>query len=115
MVQSPQYWRGDDWSGGLDGAHSVWLLEGECPMRPCDVVVLGVFLKHQTQVMLAQRDDVVDALPPQRPDQSLSDAVRLWRADRRQDGLDADTACTRDVAAGRSPGSGASDDQPEKK
>ena len=39
---------------------------------------------------LIQRDDVIDALPPERPDQSFDDAVRLRRVNWRQHRLDAD-------------------------
>jgi hypothetical protein len=51
-------------------------------------------------VRLVDDDQVVDALPAQGPDQPFGDGVRARRPDRREQGLDAETARPRhDVAA----------------
>jgi len=50
--------------------------ELERAVRSRRVVVLDVLEQHAPKVALVQRDDVVGALPTQRPDQALSDRVR---------------------------------------
>ena len=64
-------------------------------MGPHHVVVLHVFDEDTTQMPLIDQNEVVEALAPQRPDHPLRDGVRVGRADRRQDGRDADAGGAR--------------------
>ena len=47
-------------------------------------------------MLLVEHDHVVQALSTERPDDTLGDCIRIRRADRSQDGVDADTQCLRD-------------------
>jgi len=53
----------------------------QCPVRPDLVVIAGVSLQDPAQMRLAQDDDMVDALAPDRSDQSFGKTVlprRRW-------------------------------------
>ena len=65
-------------------------LQVERLMRPSRVVVADEVTEHVLQVALIHDDHMVEALPAQRADQPLGDAVGLRRRDRREHGLDAD-------------------------
>ncbi len=60
-------------------------------MRPLPVVP-GLELSEQpSRVILAPRDDVIEELAADRPDETLDMAVHLRRTDRGLDGADAET------------------------
>ena len=56
-------------------------------MRTPPVVVLDIFAEHLQKMSLVQHDQVVEALPAERPDDALGHRVRVWgmhwRHDRR--------------------------------
>lgn len=52
-------------------------------MRAGAVVVVGISLEHAAQMRLAEDDQVVQAFPPYRADQTLDVVVLSWRAWRR--------------------------------
>ena len=64
-------------------------------MRARLVVVSDELAQHVPQVALVHDDDVVEALSAKRPDESLGDAVRLWRGDRCDYRADADALRSR--------------------
>src|SRR5262245_3689809 len=47
----------------------------QCPVRPDLVVIAGISLQDPAQMRLAQDDDMVDALAPDRSDQSFGKAI----------------------------------------
>jgi hypothetical protein len=47
----------------------------QCPVRPDLVVIAGISLQDPAQVRLAQDDDMVDALAPDRSNQSFGKAI----------------------------------------
>jgi hypothetical protein len=58
------------------------------------VVVVDELAEDQRQVVFIQHDEVVQALTPQRPDDTFHDRVRSRRPNRRRYGVDADASCT---------------------
>jgi hypothetical protein len=50
----------------------------QSPMGPHDIVVTRILAKHPAQVSLSEHDQVVDAFPADRADQSLSVSVLPW-------------------------------------
>ena len=54
------------------------------------VVVLDVLVEQAPQMPLVDRDDVIEALAPERTDHTLDDGVSIRRPHRRQDRLDSD-------------------------
>src|SRR5512132_713212 len=57
-------------------------------MRPVAVVVVDVDPKHVLELSLADDQDPVEAVAPDRPDPALGERVRSRRAKRRADDLD---------------------------
>src|SRR6266545_7138660 len=47
-------------------------------MWPLPVVVLHIFAEHVQEMALVQHDQVVEALPAERPDDSLCHGVSVW-------------------------------------
>ena len=64
-------------------------------MRPHRVVVLDVLTKHPPEMPFVDRDDMIEALAPERADHPLGDGVGVRRAHRSQNRLDPDpsSAC----------------------
>src|SRR5687767_10877159 len=58
-------------------------------MWPLLVVVPHELGQHRQQMLLVEDDEVVETFSAQSPDHSLRDGVRLWRVNRRGDGVDA--------------------------
>ena len=52
------------------------------------VVVLDVLVEQAPQMLLVDRDDVIEALAPERPDHPLGDGVGIRRAHQSQNRLD---------------------------
>ena len=48
-------------------------------MRPVGIVVGDELAQNRAQVLLVQDDEVVEALAPQRPDDTLGHGVGLYR------------------------------------
>jgi hypothetical protein len=59
-----------------------WRVFAECVVDPGPTVVCGELDKDPTQVCLAKHHQMVDALPPDRADQSFRKAVLPWRTGR---------------------------------
>jgi hypothetical protein len=56
-----------------------WRVFAEWVVDPGPIIVRGELNKDPAQVCLAKHDQVVDALPPDRADQSFRIAVLPWR------------------------------------
>jgi hypothetical protein len=54
----------------------------QSPMGPYAVIVCGVLVKDPAQVSFSEHDQVVDAFPPDRADQSLRVPILPWRPGR---------------------------------
>ena len=59
-------------------------------MRSCSRVIGDVLLQHAAKASSCQYDDVIEALAPDRSDESFDVGVLPWGARRRQDFLNAD-------------------------
>ena len=59
-------------------------------MWPVSVVVRDEFVQHGPEVLLVQHDNVVQTLTAECADASFGDCVRLWRVNRRSDGINPD-------------------------
>ena len=71
-------------------------VECERPVRAHLVVVLDVLVERMEQMLLVEHDDVVETLPPQRPDDALRDSIRIRCVHRRHSGRDPDVRCALD-------------------
>ena len=81
-MDPPKHRVRDDAASFPNISRAVRGLELEGPVRPRRVVVLDVLTEQPPQVTLVERDEVVRALAPQRPNQALGDRIRLRCADR---------------------------------
>jgi hypothetical protein len=63
-------------------------------VRSCSRVVGDVLVQHAAKAGSRQRDDVIEALAPDRSDESFDVGVLPWGARRRQDFLNADGKAT---------------------
>ena len=74
MMKSAEDWLSGDLADPLDRpmARRI-LIQGQ--MRSEFVVIAGVGRKYATQMGLAEDDDVIEAFPPDRADQSLRMSV----------------------------------------
>jgi hypothetical protein len=61
------------WNSPVDRAVLV-----PSPMGPHAIVINRILAKHPAQVSLSEHDQVVDAFPADRADQSLSVSVLPW-------------------------------------
>ena len=77
MVEAAHDWPGRDHTLQVNGAMDGRIL-AQGKVWPVIVVITGVGLEDPAQVVLAQDDDVVQALPSDRSDQSLDMAVLPW-------------------------------------
>jgi hypothetical protein len=90
-----------DFADGHDLAHlrrldrpSVWGILGESEMGPGVMVVPEIRSEDVSQVALAQDDDVVETVPPDRPDQAFGEGVLPGAVWRREDFTDSHTLHT---------------------
>ena len=67
--------------GRRDVSPAVGWLLAEGPVRPVDVVVIGVFAEDVVEMPSAGDEDAVGALAPSAGDPPLADRVRPRRAD----------------------------------
>ena len=74
MVKSAQDGARTDHTGALYRARD-WRILVQRPMRSDSVVVIGVRFQNATQMRLAQDNDMVQALAPDRSDQPFGKAV----------------------------------------
>jgi hypothetical protein len=76
---------------GIPALHGPWLrgILAQAKMSSRPVVVGQVLLQHPPQVLLAEHDHVIEALPPDRPDDPFAVSVLPWSAWRGDDLLDA--------------------------
>ena len=78
MVQTAEYWPRSHWSFNRAQCRHR-RLEAYCPVRPLPIVVLDKLGEHRPEVLLVEDDQVIQALAPERPDDSFGDGVHLRR------------------------------------
>ena len=83
MVQPAENWAAKNLPGPFDGTRERRiLLQGE--MRARAIVIFHVRQQQVTEVALAEHDNVVEAFPSDRTDQSFGIPVLPWRPWRRR-------------------------------
>jgi hypothetical protein len=88
-MQATDFADGDDFAHlrRLDGP-AVRCILGEGEMGPGVMVVLEIRGQDISQVALAQDDDVVETLAPNRADQAFGERILPWAVRRREDFVD---------------------------
>ena len=91
VMQAADLWNGD-YAPPIQRRDRTWkrciLVQTE--VRSCSRVVGDVLVQHSTKAGSRQHDDVIEALAPDRSDESFNVGVLPWGARRRQDVLNAD-------------------------
>jgi len=59
-----------------------WCPRAQGGMRASSIVKSDEFSKSQPQVPLAEGDEIVQALPPDGPDQPFAEGICRWRVNR---------------------------------
>jgi len=71
-VHFPRYSSSRHWMG------NAW---AKAHVRPSPIVVFSPFSNQPSQVPLTERNEPIQALSPQAPDQPFAKGIRFWRSD----------------------------------
>ena len=77
MVQTTEHWRPNDIAAPLDPSRN-WRVAAKRLMSTRFVVIVDILEQGAQQMLLPQRDNVIGALAPDAPDDTLDESVLPW-------------------------------------
>ncbi len=77
MMEPAKVWNGFDATYGLNNS-AHWRVFAQREMCSGAVVIVGIVLQHLPEMAFAQDHDMIEAVPPDRADETLAGTVLPW-------------------------------------